>query len=164
MTTTNKQTITPQQMINHFRVLSNKFDVALLNAKQDVGRMAVDFFKKSFEVGGFYMSEDKWAKRKHEYNWGILDKTGALKDSIVYELHEGRGLTIKTDESRFAPQRGTRDSNSYAVFHNDPTGTWRLNQYTDEPQVQRQFIGRSQYLEKQILDRLSIIFQHLFNA
>ena len=164
MATINRQTITPQQMVNQFKVLSNKFDMALLNAKQDIGRMAVDFFKKSFEVGGFYMSGNKWEKRKHEYNWDILDKTGALKDSIVYELHEGRGITVKTDESRFAPQRGTRDSNSYAVFHNDPTGTWNLNQYTNETQVQRQFIGRSPHLEKQILDRLSIIFQHLFNA
>lgn len=164
MVATTKKTITPQQMLHQFKTLSNRFDVALLNTKQDVGRIAVDFFKKSFETGGFYMSGSKWAKRKHEYSWGILDNTGALKDSIVYELHEGRGLTIKTDESRFAPQRGTRNSNSYATFHNDPTGTWKLNQYTDESQVQRQFIGRSPHLEKQILDRLSLIFQHLFNA
>lgn len=164
MAVTTRQNITPKEMMNHFSVLTSQFDVALLNAKQDIGRLAVDFFKKSFESGGFYMSGDKWAKRKHEYNWGVLDKTGALKDSIVYELQEGGGLTVKTDESRFAPQRGTRESNSYAVFHNDPTGTWKLNQHTDEPQVQRQFIGRSPYLEKQILDRLSLIFQNLFHA
>ncbi|MGL5690346.1 MAG: hypothetical protein ACRDD8_05925 [Bacteroidales bacterium] len=150
----NKPTnISFEEMQQQWSRAGSIFDFALLFAKNDIGKWATDHFKQNFDEGGF--DGGPWAQRNHNYPHPTLNKSGELKNSISFQLEPGVGVVIYTDESKFSTQRGKRSSNAYAVFHNDPTGSWRINQFSDAPAIQRQFIGPTPALHEHI--RTSII-------
>lgn len=64
--------------------------------------------------------------------------TGALYDGFSFEVNDDK-ITVGNDVY-------------YAKFHNDPTGTW-------DPNIQRQFLGNSEYIERQVLYRLRAAVQ-----
>lgn len=141
--------LTPEQFLREIRNTRNKFDVELFRAKQDIGRQAVAHFKASFNNAGF--SGDmgkKWDLRDHNYPHQILNKTGSLRDSIRV-LHIGTRIVVGTDSR-------------YSQYHNDPTGSWRRNQYSDKATIQRQFIGNSASLERWIQHRLYQVLTYTF--
>lgn len=150
--------LTPNQFIQLTKVASSKFDVDFFNGRMEIAKYAVEFFQSSFrhqKVQG--SSLNTWAARRREYSWPILQKTQRLKNSIKWELLDGRGLRIATDVP-------------YSQFHNDPQsypsppdqfhtysnyrGPWRRNQYTSELADQRQFMGFSPILERFIQRRV----------
>ena len=98
--------------------------------KDDVGKLAVEWFKESFPLsvndnGGRKTNESEggWEPRKKKYLYPALTKTGKLKKSIKSEKN-----VVKTDVY-------------YASFHND--GTNKL--------PQRQFIGDSKEMDNKML-------------
>lgn len=143
--------LTPDQFLRQIRNLGNKFDAEIFRAKQDIGRYATNHFKSSFARSGFAGGREKWAKREHSYNHAILDKSGKLKESLNFRvMNTSDKIVIMT-------------VNPYSQFHNDPTGTWRRNQYTDKATIQRQFMGNSTSLELWIKKRLETALKNTFN-
>lgn len=141
-------------MLNHFKTLPNKFDLQVSNAKLDVGKLYVEGFMKSFDDEGFIGSGKKWPRRKRNYTHPIMQETGSLKRSISFELIPSETIRIYTREHELNKDVKNGRKSSYAKFHNDQTGTWGNN-------VQRQFIGDSELLERQAIERLNMIFDRL---
>lgn len=135
--------LTPDQFLRQIRNLPNKFDAEINRAKQEIGQYSVAHFKSSFDRLGFAGGGGKkWAKRDHNYPWPILDKTGALKNSINFRVFNSSDRIIVSTSSK------------YSQFHNDPDGSWYKNQYSTEHTIRRQFMGNSKPLEKWIQRRL----------
>lgn len=142
--------VTPEQFLREIRNLPNKLEVEVFRAKQDIGRQAVAHFRSSFDKAGFAGGNGKkWAQRDHIYPHPILKQTGALRDSVRV-FHTGSTIVVGTD-------------NKYSQYHNDPTGSWSRNQYTDKTITQRQFIGNSSELERWIQLRLQKALTYTFS-
>lgn len=134
--------ITPENFLEQIRLTKHRYRVQLYLAKQDMGRLAVQHFKSSFERRGFAGERRKWKKREHIYKHPILEKTGELKNSIKFIAPTATNrITVFTETP-------------YAKYHNDPTGTWHRNQYTSKPTQQRQFMGNSKVLETKLKRRV----------
>lgn len=146
--------ITLREMMDHFKVLPNRFDLLAMNAKIDIGNIYVTHYKKSFEIKRFIGSGDPWPERKRSYKHPMMQETGSLKNSISFELVPDYGVRIFTREDELNKNVKRGRKSSYAKFHNDPTGTWGRN-------VQRKFIGDSTLIEKQVLLRLNKLFKQL---
>jgi len=142
------KTLTPAQFLRETRNLRNKFDTEIFRAKQDISQYAVSHFKSSFDRGGFAGTRGKWAERLRDYPHQIMDKSGALKNSITSSML-GSKIRIET-------------KNGYSQYHNDPTGTWLRNQHSNKPATQRQFIGNSNQLEQWVLKRLQRALTNTF--
>lgn len=101
--------------------------------EEQLAKMSAEWFRSGFpesrnDNGGRKtdLSKGGWPKRKKEYLYPALNKTGNLKKSVVSVQN-----SVKTDVY-------------YASFHND--GTDRL--------PQRQFIGNSKELDKKCEDMI----------
>lgn len=140
--------MTPEQFLSHVNRLRSRYDTGLFRAKREIAEYALAYFKSSFDKGGFAGGRSTWKERTKSYPWPTLNKTGALKQSIAI-LNVGPVIQIGT-------------SNTYSQFHNDPTGTWRRNQFSDKPATQRQFIGNSKSLESWIRRRLEKALKETF--
>ena len=138
-------------MLNQWRTAPNKFSSNYFKTKVEIGEAYVRFYKQSFDQKKIPGTNRYWRNRKRNYNHPILNETGALKDSISYQLYEGGGLMIYTDENRFPVGRRKTGSKSYAAFHNEPDGTY-------PPNIQRQFIGDSPLIELKVQTMLYKIF------
>ena len=99
--------------------------------EEKLAKMSAEWFRSGFpesrqDNGGRKtdLSKGGWPKRKKEYLYPALNKTGNLKKSVVSVKND-----VKTDVY-------------YASFHND--GTDRL--------PQRQFIGNSKELDNKCID------------
>ena len=150
-----KTNITFEEMLNQWKVAPNKFASGLFKTKLEIGETYVREFKRSFDLqkdprGKF------WRTRKRNYNHPILNETGALKNSISYQLYEGGGLMIYTDENSFPAGRRKHDSKSYAAFHNFQDGAY-------PPNIQRQFMGDSPLIELKVQNMLYKLLQSIIS-
>lgn len=104
--------------------LKKKYQNELKQFIDDAQDESIKFFKKSFDNKGFTDETlIRWKRRKKQQPWGLLNKTGTLKNSIR-----------KLSKTKLSFSVGT--TLSYASYHND--GTNRL--------PKRQFIGDSRKL------------------
>lgn len=142
--------LTPEQFLRHIRNLGSKFDAELFRAKREIGEYTLNHFKSSFDRQGFAGGGGKWQERKHSYDHPILNKSGSMKDKMNFRVFN---TADKIVVSSMRP---------YSQFHNDPTGTWRTNQHSSSPQIQRQFMGNSKALERWIEKRLKKALTHTF--
>lgn len=135
--------ITFQDMLNQWKIAPSKFAANYYKTKIEIGETYVREFKRSFDLKQIPGTGRYWRNRKRDYPHPILNETGTLRESISYQLFEGNGLQIYTDESKFPVGRRKTGSKSYAAFHNAPDGTY-------PPNIQRQFIGDSPLIELKI--------------
>lgn len=147
------QDISFEDMFNQWKTAPSRFASNYFKTKLEIGETYVREFKRSFDLkkepGGRF-----WRTRKHNYNHPILNETGALRESISYQLYEGGGLMIYTEENKFPIGRRKHDSKSYAAFHNSPDGTY-------PPNVQRQFMGDSPLIELKVQNMLYKLLQSI---
>lgn len=141
--------LTPNQFLSQIRTLRNRYDAGLFRAKIEIAEYALSYFKSSFDKGGFAGGRGTWKSREKDYPWPTLNKTGALRESLRV-INVGSVIKIGT-------------TNEYSQYHNDPTGTWRRNQYSGKPATQRQFIGNSKSLETWIRMKLLRTLKSIFN-
>lgn len=146
--------ITFEDMLNQWKTVPNKFAANYYKTKIEIGELYVREYKRSFDLKQIPGTGKYWRNRKREYVHPILNETGTLKNSISYQLFEGDGLQIYTDESKFPVGRRKNGSKSYAIFHNSPDGSYL-------PNIQRQFIGDSPLIELKAQNMLYNIFQNL---
>jgi phage gpG-like protein len=105
-----------------------------------LSKISLNFYWEAFEKQGFTDDGLKlWVKRKREYTWPILKKTGTLKGSLLSIRTGSLSWQISTDVS-------------YAPYHN--YGTDRL--------PQRQFIGESKVLNGIIAKEIDKIILKIF--
>lgn len=106
----------------------------------DIAKSTLSFYKKSFDNQGFTDETlETWVKRRREYTWPILRKTGALKNSIQQERIGRLSFKIFT-------------TMEYAPYHNNGTPTL----------PQRQFIGESKQLTKDIYKEIDKFIKKIF--
>jgi phage gpG-like protein len=110
-------------------------------APEIIGRMAADFYKESFQNEGFTdKTLQPWQRVKRPNRKTvtpkILVKTGNLKRSIDYKTEKGK-VTIHAEAF-------SAKGFNYAPVHN--FGTERI--------PQRMFVGESETLNEQIIERL----------
>lgn len=136
--------VSADEFVRQIGIMNNRYRVEIYAAKNSMGALAVQHFKSSFDKGGFAGSENQWTERRKNYRHPILNRTGRLKNSIKFLAPSATSrITVFTDVP-------------YSQYHNDPTGTWRRNQFTDLPATQRKFMGNSTVLElkmKAIIER-----------
>lgn len=117
-----------------------------------VGVEAVNFFTESFENEGFTDETfTRWQEVKRRQNpkrdrdtLKILTQGRELSRSIEYETQPGQ-VVITSDTVRAGSNK------SYASAHNEGTNTAGKNHNITIPK--RQFIGKSQTLDKEIMDK-----------
>ena len=168
----------------NFMPLASRFEFNICNFATVAGDHTKQFFRNSFDAGGFYGSGTKWKPR--ESKWGkkfthpVLIDTGTLKNSIKSESKEvsinGRrdnGTRIRRQGAKYyiwtaeisTPVKGKRGkkkgSGRYAAVHNsDPRLTgFTVNQYSSRKPVQRQFIGFSPRLDAELRQFIPVIFK-----
>lgn len=130
--------LTPEQFSRNTRMLPLKLEASLYKAKIDIGIMVINLFKSSWTNRGF-IGGSTWPLRKSSRRTNpLMYDTGALYDGFSFEINDDK-ITVGNDVY-------------YAKFHNDPTGTWG-------PNIQRQFLGNSEYIERQVLYRLRAAVQ-----
>lgn len=145
--------ISPEQMIQMCRLAPSRFDKDFMDARIEMGRFATSVFYNSFQYHKIEGTDmPTWAKRRKEYPWDLMVKTGALRGSISFQLVPG-GVRISTDIP-------------YSQFHNDGAdkyGTpYRRNQYTNLPITRRQFIGNTPVIDRFIQRRLKQLTKAVF--
>lgn len=143
-------------------------DLAINQAAIKCGFEAESFFQDSFKDHGFIGDRGfvAWRKRKRQYSWPILNKTGQLMDSMTVTWRKTgpiRRSTVRTAFSKFRPLPDD-DMNKgplrvYAAFHNQPDNTYKY----PYPNIQRQFMGHSkvldEYLSSVLMESLALIAQ-----
>lgn len=135
--------------------ISFRLDFNSLNFAIKGGKLAEQYFKRSFKHRTFYnANKERWAKRKQFYPHPILEETGELKNSIKYNESTNipfkKTVTVGTNEKY--GNRSKKRNPSYAAVHNEAwqkTGYWS-NQYHKSRPVQRQFMGHNSNLYKEI--------------
>lgn len=150
------QDITFEDMLNQWKLAPSKFAVNYYKTKIEIGETYVREYKRSFDLRQIPGTSKYWRNRKHEYSHPILQETGTLRNSISYQLFEGDGLQVYTDESMFPVGRRKSGSKSYAAFHNSPDGTY-------PPNIQRQFIGDSPLIELKVQNMLYKLLQSILS-
>lgn len=168
---------------NSKRIVS-RFEVNIFDFTTIAGNYSKRFFQTSFMVGGFYGSGKSWEPRQSR--WGkrkthpILIETGTLKNSIKFESkqisHTGwtdsrkrifsRGSRYDIWTTEKSKRKGKNRYGHYAAIHNtDPRySNFKVNGHSNKKPVQRQFIGISPVLDKDIERFLHIIFRGFPNA
>ncbi|GAB6119666.1 hypothetical protein [Dysgonomonas termitidis] len=169
------------------RTIVSRFEKNIFDFTTIAGNRSRMFFQASFNTGGFFRSGSGW--RPRESRWGkkfthpVLIDTGMLGKSVKGEVRRfestnyqsRRGFSSKifrrgakydiwTAEESF-PIKGKRGRKgkykSYAAIHNsDPGKTgYTVNQYSGKKPVQRQFIGFSEPLDKDVSRYIDMIFK-----
>ena len=78
--------ITPRQLAQQWLRLPNKFEVNVFNFETLVGNAAKKIFRDSFNLRRFNSAGTfSWQSRRDHKPHPILEETGALKHSIVWE-------------------------------------------------------------------------------
>ena len=97
--------ITPRQLAEQWLRLPNKFEVNVFNFETLVGNAAKKIFRDSFYLRRFNSSGTfSWQSRRDHKPHPILEETGALKHSIVWERfhsNKNRGVKLFTDPDMF---------------------------------------------------------------
>lgn len=148
------QDITFETMLNQWKAAPSRFAVNYYKTKIEIGETYVREYKRGFDIKHIPGTSKYWRNRKRNYPHPILHETGALKNSISYQLFDGGGIEIYTDESKFPVGRRKHGSKSYAAFHNSPDGTY-------PPNIQRQFIGDSPLIELKVQNMLYKLLQSI---
>lgn len=179
--------ITLDQFIEQWLPGRNKLVMGSKLAKNVVdfttltGDYSKQYFERAFEKQGF--NNKPWAPRKprkHDDGHPILKDTGELsgsfrttnkaidrnskKDNGERLYHKGAIYQIfTTEENRTVAGKRSRNKHAlgYAAIHNsDPKQTnFRVNKYSKQKPIQRQFIGFSPELEDYIrVNFIPIIF------
>ncbi|MGL5692210.1 MAG: hypothetical protein ACRDD8_15525 [Bacteroidales bacterium] len=126
--------LTPEQFIGVTKVMPLKFEAVMYKTKLDIAIMVINLFMQSWSNHKLPGTNNAWRPRKNpKLTHPLLYKTGELYRGFNFELNE-LGVTV-------------RNNVFYAKFHNDPDGSWGHN-------IQRQFLGTSNYIERQIYNRL----------
>ena len=158
------RTITPKQLARQWANLPNKFEVNIFNFETFVGNAAKKVFQDSFYLRRFNSSGTfAWRARRDNKPHPILEETGNLKNSIVWQRSSTgsqRGVVIYTSPFAFKHSKRQYGRNfCYAAVHNDPSGTHTYGK-SGVPSIQRQFIGYSTILN----DKISSYSIHIFDG
>ncbi len=158
------RTITPKQLARQWANLPNKFEVNIFNFETLVGNAAKKVFQDSFYLRRFNSSGTfAWRARRDNKPHPILEETGNLKNSIVWQRSSTgsqRGVVIYTSPFAFKHSKRQYGRNfCYAAVHNDPSGTHTYGK-SGVPSIQRQFIGYSTILN----DKISSYSIHIFDG
>jgi len=153
--------ITFEKLVEQWNSAPVRFEINALNFNTNIGKDAVEIFKKSFELRTFNSSGSfPWSPRKDKKPHQLLEETGSLKNSIVYSnlSDHGTGVKIYTDPRAFGGSNRNKAGICYAAIHNDPDGSYTFN--NGGKSVRRQFMGHSSILKEKIetLTR-TILFQ-----
>lgn len=148
------RTITPKQLAQQWLRLPNKFEVNVFNFETLMGNAAKKIFKDSFYLRRFNSASTfSWRARRDHKPHPILEETGNLKESIVWQHFQSgskRGVTIYTDPMAFKHSKRQYGRNfCYAAIHNAPSGTYTYGN-TGVRSIQRQFIGYSTVVSDKI--------------
>lgn len=156
--------ITPKQLARQWANLPNKFEVNIFNFETLAGNAAKKVFRDSFYLRRFNSSGTfAWRARRDHKPHPILEETGNLKNSIVWQRSgtgTQRGVTIYTSPFAFKYSKRQYGRNfCYAAIHNAPNGTYTYGK-SGVPSIQRQFIGYSTTLN----DKLASYSIHIFDG
>lgn len=157
--------ITPKQLAQQWLRLPNKFEVNVFNFETLIGNAAKKVFKDSFYLRRFNSkSTFSWRARRDHKPHPILEETGNLKNSIVWQRVSGtggrRGVSVYTDPFAFKHSKRQYGRNfCYAAVHNAPNGTYTYGN-TGVRSIQRQFIGYSSVLN----DKIKSYNIHIFDG
>ena len=90
--------ITPRQLAQQWLRLPNKFEVNVFNFETLVGNAAKKIFRDSFYLRRFNSAGTfSWQSRRDHKPHPILEETGALKHSIVWErFHSNKNRGVKS--------------------------------------------------------------------
>ena len=106
------RTITPKQLARQWANLPNKFEVNIFNFETLVGNAAKKVFQDSFYLRRFNSSGTfAWRARRDNKPHPILEETGNLKNSIVWQRSSTgsqRGVVIYTSPFAFKHSKLTR--------------------------------------------------------
>lgn len=89
--------ITPRQLAQQWLRLPNKFEVNVFNFETLVGNAAKKIFRDSFYLRRFNSAGTfSWQSRRNHKPHPILEETGALKHSIIWErFHSNKNRGVK---------------------------------------------------------------------
>ena len=153
--------ITLQQMRTHWVGATHRFSLNLWNFEVKAGLAAKKVFQESFDKQKLNASNAQlWAKRKRRGDGHpILQETGTLRRSIRYKQIKNkkqRVVRIFTDPMAFMGSKRHRGF-CFAAVHNAPDGAgFRTKHMSNMPQ--RQFIGHSDVLQKELEQLNDMIF------
>lgn len=152
--------LTPAQFLAQWQNADHIFQVNVHNFEVLAGRAAVEVFQGSFSKKKFNSrGGSSWASWQGSYSGKgtLLDETGVLKNSIKVKSIDSHTITIFTDPADFNANIRHKGF-CFAAVHNN------LNELTHKPskgpKAQRQFIGHSTVLEKE-LEKLNV---HIFKG
>lgn len=139
----------PQEALNHLEQSIHEAEEAVKIMLPDIiGREAVNFFQANFLVEGFVdKTKEPWQEVKRRMDprvrgarstRKILTEEGHLHDSISFE-QTPEGTVIYSDKP-------------YAAAHNEGTDNAGRGHSTHIPK--RQFIGKSEALDKMVEDKI----------
>lgn len=139
--------ITPRQLAQQWLRLPNKFEVNVFNFEILVGNAAKKIFRDSFYLRRFNSSGTfSWQSRRDHKPHPILEETGALKHSIIWERfhsNKNRGVKLFTDPDMFKFSNRQYGRNfCYAAIHNEGGKIAKPGSPASYIR-QRQFIGYS---------------------
>ena len=158
------KTITPRQLAQQWLRLPNKFEVNVFNFETLMGNAAKKVFRDSFYLRRFNSAGTfSWQPRRNHKPHPILEETGTLKHSIVWDrfrANKNSGIKIFTDPDMFKFSNRQYGRNfCYAAVHNAPNGTYTYGK-TGVRSIQRQFIGYS----TTIADKISSYSIRIFDG
>lgn len=141
------KTITPKQLAQQWLTLPNRFEVNVFNFETLIGNAAKKIFKDSFYLRRFNSAGTfAWENRSDHKPHPILEETGTLKHSIVWDrFHSSnsRGIKIFTDPDMFRFSKRQYGRNfCYAAIHNEG-GQVAKSGFPAHNIKKRQFIGYS---------------------
>ena len=139
--------ITPRQLAQQWLRLPNKFEVNVFNFETLVGNAAKKIFRDSFLSPAVQFSRNfSWQSRRNHKPHPILEETGALKHSIIWERfhsNKNRGVKLFTDPDMFKFSNRQYGRNfCYAAIHNEGGKIAKPGSPASYIR-QRQFIGYS---------------------
>lgn len=139
--------ITPRQLAQQWLRLPNKFEVNVFNFETLVGNAAKKYLETLFISGGSIQPElFSWQSRRNHKPHPILEETGALKHSIIWERfhsNKNRGVKLFTDPDMFKFSNRQYGRNfCYAAIHNEGGKIAKPGSPASYIR-QRQFIGYS---------------------
>lgn len=125
-----------QIIINQQRELKRGINNWMMVAE----KQSLEFFRKSFTNEGFTDNTfSPWKKRQKQVGWPLLNKTGALKNSLKVTSRGQNYFIISSDVK-------------YAAYHNE--GTDRL--------PKREFIGESNTLKRRLDNLFDYMIKKIF--
>lgn len=138
--------ITPRQLAQQWLRLPNKFEVNVFNFETLVGNAAKKYLETLLSPAVQFSRNFSWQSRRNHKPHPILEETGALKHSIIWERfhsNKNRGVKLFTDPDMFKFSNRQYGRNfCYAAIHNEGGKIAKPGSPASYIR-QRQFIGYS---------------------